>query len=120
MSKSQPWDYYPMIPIFAFKSVKKARKFVKEKTGLDYTDIGKSGQCTWYEKEGGGFVVVLLRCNKKPAESKYAVLVHECVHYAQYCAEAQGVALDTETQAYITQAAFHACVDQLGKDYFND
>lgn len=120
MTKSQPWDYYPLLPIFAFKSEKKARKFVKEKTGTDFTVTGKNGQCTWYESEkGGGFVVILLRCKGKSASQKLAVLAHECVHYAQYFEEAQGEKLDTESEAYIVQSAFHACIDQLG-DYLSD
>lgn len=117
---SQPWDYFPLLTVYAFTSKKKARKFVRKKTGLDYTFIGKSGQCTFYESDrGGGFCVILLRCDDVSTQQKYAILAHECVHYTQYYEESTGGKLDTETAAYATQSAMLACVDQIGEEWFN-
>lgn len=118
MSKSQPWDYFPLLPVYAFTSKKKARKFVKKCTGLDLTTLGKSGQCTWFENDGGGFVLILLNVKEETAAQRYSILAHECVHYAQYHAEAVGCPLDNETQAYIVQSAMHACIDQIGEEWF--
>lgn len=117
---SQPWDYYPLLPLFAFTSVKKARKFVKKSTGIDYEfGIDKDGRCTWYEnKENGGFCVICLPCKGKTTKQKYAILAHECVHYAQYFAEEIGGKLDDETEAYTMQAAMLACIDQIGEEWF--
>lgn len=110
-----------MLKVYAFTSDKKARKFIKKKTGIDFTDLGKNGQCTWFEMDGGGFCVILLRVGKKEtAKRKYALLAHECVHYAQYHAEAVGTPLDNETQAYIVQSAMSACIDQLGEEWFSE
>lgn len=119
MSKSQPWDYFPMLELYAFTSKKKLRKFVRKRTGQEPTLMGKNGQCTWYERDGGGFVIILLSVGKEEtAARKYSLLAHECVHYAQYHAEAVGCPLDNETQAYIVQSAMHACIDQIGEEWF--
>lgn len=119
MSKSQPWDYFPLLPVYAFISKKEARKFVRKRTGIEPDLIVKSGQCTWYERDGGGFCVILLNVPKKETMArKMALLAHECVHYAQYHAQAVGLPCDDETQAYITQSAMHACIDQIGEEWF--
>lgn len=119
MSKSQPWDYFPMLELYAFTSKKKLRKFVRKRTGLEPKLIGNNGQCTWYQTGGGGFVTILLDIPKaETMVRKVASLAHECVHYAQYHAEAVGTPLDDETQAYIVQSAMSACIDQIGKEWF--
>lgn len=117
MSKSQPWDYFPMIPIYAFTSVKKAQKFVRNRIGVDYEFTGKNGECTWYESING-FVLIVLQCEGSSFAKKLGVLAHECTHYAQFYADGAKTTLDVETQAYITQAAMSACVDQIGEEWF--
>lgn len=118
MSNIQPWDYFPLIPVYAFTSKKKARRFVKEKTGLEYTVTGKNGQCTWYDNGKVGFCVVRLDCKNKSQAQKYGILAHECVHYAQYFAEHIDGKLDSETEAYVVQSAMLACIDQIGEEWF--
>ena len=116
---TQPWDYFPIIPIYAFTSLKKARKFIKKKTGCEYTFLGKDGQCTMYKHvSGANFCLILLNCKDKSTKDKYSVLAHECVHYAQNHAEYTGAPLDDETEAYIVEAAMLACIDQIGAKYF--
>jgi len=118
MSICQPWDYFPLIPVFAFTDKKKAKKFVKEKTGLKYNDSGKAGSFTWYENPNGSFAVILLSCNESSAAQKYACLAHECTHYAQAVAQSMDTALDEESQAYVMQAAMLACIAQIGEKWF--
>lgn len=118
MKKSQPLDYFPLLPVYAFTSKKKARKFVKEKTGLEYTVTENNGQCTLYENGNVGFCIVLLDCKDKPQAQKYALLAHECVHYSQYFSEHIDGNLDSETEAYVVQSAMLACIDQIGDEWF--
>lgn len=119
MSKAQPWDYFPLLPVFAFTSKKKARRFVKKSTGMKYTVTGKNGQCTWYENDNGaGFCVIRLDCKNHTPRQRYAILAHECVHYAQYFAESINGKLDAETDAYVVQSAMIACIDQIGEEWF--
>ena len=116
---SQPWDYFPLIPVFAFTSVKKARKFVRNKTGLRFEPSGKQGSFTWYDRTGAeGFAVILLKCHDSGTTQKYACLAHECTHYAQAYAQSLDAELDEETQAYVMQSAMLACVDQIGEEWF--
>lgn len=121
MSKSQPWDYFPLLPVFAFTDVSKAKRFVKSKTGIDMKVNGKQGQCTWFDHDDtGGFVVVLLICDESSATQKYACLAHECVHYAQFYADMIDGKLDNETEAYTMQSAMLACVEQIGEEWFTE
>lgn len=115
---SQPWDYFPLLPLHAFTSLKKARKKVSEITGLRFEPKAASGTLTWYERDDGGFCVMYLRDNGMTTQQKYAVLAHECVHYAQNFAEFIGTELDRETEAYVVQAAMQACIDQIGEVWF--
>lgn len=120
MSKSQPWDYFPMIPVFAFTSVKKARKFVKKATGKDYMAGTGSGRCTWYDNGDGGFCVICLNCKESSSAHKYVTLAHECVHYAQYYGEFVGCRPDSETEAYLVESAMDACINQIGVEWFTE
>lgn len=119
MAKSQPWDWFPMIPLYAFTSVKKARKFVKKRIGADYEFTGKNGECTWYECDNG-FCIIVLQCADYSSAKKHGVLAHECVHYMQFYAKCAGTTLDEETEAYITQSAVSACIDQIGEEWFSE
>lgn len=117
----QPWDYYPLYPVYAFTSVKKARKFVKNITGKRFEPSGKEGTFTFYEHEDGRHKlgIILLKCQDKTTSQKYAVLAHECIHYTQEFAESiTGQPLDDESFAYIAQSAMLACIDQIGEEWF--
>lgn len=116
---NQPWDYFPLLPVFAFTSVKKARKFVRQKTGLRFESSGETGVCVWYDRQNEeGFCVILLKCHDSSATKKYACLAHECTHYAQNVAEHLDADFDAETQAYVMESAMLACVDQIGEEWF--
>lgn len=119
--KSQPWDYFPLYPVYAFTNLKKARKFVKKITGIKYKPSGKNGSFTEYENEdlGDRFGVIYLDCDDVSTQSKYAVLAHECVHYAQsFSKTVSDDPLDDETFAYVVESAMMACVDQIGEEWF--
>ena len=120
MDKAQPWNYFPLMPVFAFTSEKKARKFVKSRTGLRLTSSGKSGTCVGYERDDGQwFAVILLDCEDSPTPHKYAILAHECVHYSQHMEDYMGEKFDSETEAYVIQSAMRACIDQIGEEWFD-
>lgn len=120
MSKSQPWDYFPLLPLYAFASEDEARKFVKKKTGKELTVIGKNGQCTWYDHATDPFCVIVLTVSNIPAAQRYALIAHECVHYQQYNAEHFGNKLDPETEAFVVQSAMLACIDQIGEEWLTE
>ncbi len=46
----------------------------------------------------------------------YALLAHECVHYAQYVEDDMGTKFDDETEAYVVQAAMMSAMEQLGEE----
>lgn len=121
MSKVQPWDYFPLYPVRAFTSVKKARKYVKKVTGKRFEPSGCQGTFTFYEHDDGvhKLGIILLECDGKTTPQKYATLAHECIHYAQQFAESvTGEPLDNESFAYVAQSAMHACIDQIGEEWF--
>lgn len=123
MANSQPWDYYPLFPIYAFTDIRKARNKVKKITGRRYEPSGKQGSFTEYEHDGGSlrFGIIYLDCDDETASHKYAVLAHECVHYAQAFEETVTKArLDDETFAYVMQCAMLSCIDQIGGEWFNE
>lgn len=124
MSKKtlQPWDLYPLFPVYAFTKLKKARKLVKKYTGLRFEPSGKEGTFTLYEckvpeKRIG---IIFLDCDDSKPADKYAALAHECVHYAQAFAETiSNTPLDDESFAYVMESAMLACIDQIGEEWFN-
>lgn len=122
MSKSQPWDYFPLFPVYAFTSLKKARKKVKKITGKRYEPSGKQGSFTEYAHDDGvhRFGIILLECEEETTSQKYSVLAHECVHYAQAYEKTvtETDRLDNETFAYVMQCAMLTCIDQIGEEWF--
>lgn len=123
MSNSQPWHYFPLFPVYAFTSVKKARKFVRQKTGLRFEPKGH-GCFDFYRfttNDAYSFAIILLRPHELTEQSlsqRMALLAHECVHYAQQYAEEVDTKLDDETEASIVQAVMLACIDQIGEEWF--
>lgn len=114
----QPWDYFPLPELHAFTSLKKARKFVKKITGLRFEPSGKQGTFTAYENNGMKFCVIYLDFSQKISKWRYALLAHECTHYARYVEEHFGNQLDEETEAYTVQCAMLACINQIGEEWF--
>lgn len=120
MSKSQPWDYFPLFPVYAFTDIKKARKKVKKITGKHYEPSDKAGCFTAYRHDDGVhmFGIIYLNNGESSTARKYAGLAHECVHYARTYADYIGNQLDEETEAYVVQCAMLACIDQIGEEWF--
>lgn len=114
---TQVGDHFQFIPLYAFTSKKKVRRFVKERTGEEYPITGKHGQCSLY-MGADAFCVILMRNTKHTPSERFALLAHECVHYAQYHESEVGCKLDDETEAYLVQAAMRACIDQIGEEWF--
>lgn len=122
MSNTQPWDYFPLLPLFAFTDIEKARKKIMKMTGEKYHHTGKSGTFSHYVSKDscGEFGIIYLDCDDKPASQKYAILAHECVHYARAVEDSLGAErFEEETEAYIVQSAMLACIDQIGEEWFN-
>lgn len=119
---SQPWDYFPLFPVYAFTDLKKARKLVKKITGKRFEPVeNKDGTFSLYEHEDKKhkFGVVFLDCENYEIKDKFAVLAHECIHYAQAFSDgASSTPLDDETFAYTAECAMLACIDQIGIDWF--
>lgn len=121
MSRPQPWDFFPLFPVYAFSDLKKCAKFVKKKTGMRFNRDTESGTFELYSNQSGEkFAVIYIDGTGLRPMQKYAVLAHECVHYMQYYAKDIGQKrLDKETAAYVVQSAMYACTMQIGEEWFN-
>lgn len=123
MKNTQPWDIFPLPNLYAFTSLKKARKFVKKITGLRFEPNCKAGSFSAFECSSDSsfnkFCVIYLKKEKSNTFSqKCSLLAHECTHYAQYVARLMETKFDDETEAYIVDSAMMACIDQIGEEWF--
>lgn len=111
----QMWDLYPFPCIHVFTSRKKARKFIKRKTGLKLDWLGKSAQTDYYRKAGAeSLAVVTLNCGGATFEQKVAIVAHECSHIVDSWLKDIGEdSPGEEVRAYAIQCAILTCLDQI-------
>lgn len=115
----QVWNYLPMPYVRAFTSKKKARKFIKKKTGKEFKWLGKSAQTDAFENERGEVVAVITLCvDDASAAQKAAILAHECSHVLDAWMESIGEdSAGEEVKAYAIQCLMLACLEQLGDEW---
>ncbi len=117
-------DWFPFPEVKAFTSYKKARKYVKRRTGKVLRDprpLGLDGQCTVIENRERGDVlcVVVLLCEKSGMKGKVGILGHECAHVVRAWLDMmEAESPDEETVAYGIQAAMLSCIEQIGEEWF--
>lgn len=120
---NQIWDWFPFPPIFAFTSIKKCRKFVRNKFGKRFERKGVNGTCWVYHHPDCGEIscVVYLNCKDERPSRKYAILAHECCHVADaFFENIKEEEIGEETYAYTVQAAMLACIEQIGEEWFTE
>lgn len=112
---TQPWHWFPLIPLHVFTSVKRARKFVRNKANLRYEPSKNPGSITLYENDTSRESFAVMNVRSGPRDAKwFALIAHECVHYAQFVENMMDTEFDDETEAYVVQSAMLSALDQLG------
>lgn len=114
----QVWNFFPMPYIRVFTSKKKARKYIKKKTGQEFSWLGKSAQTDTF-KNGNEIIAVITLCvDDESTFQKAAILAHECLHVIDAWMESIGEDnAGEEIRAYAIQCVMLACLDQLGESW---
>lgn len=118
MEENQPWQFFPMLPLFAFNDKKKAKRFISDKLNEDYEFDDAHGSCVLFEQDNDGFCIILINADRDKPAQRAGLLTHECVHYMQFVEDIFQTKFDRETAAYIVQAAFLSAVSQIGEKWF--
>ena len=113
-------DFLPIPSVKVFTSRKKAKKYVKKHIGLEYRWLnGVDGQASLYEHpEAGSVAVITLECDQYAADSRIALLAHECCHIVDDWFKMIGERdTATEVRAYMLEGLMYAAIDQLGEEW---
>lgn len=105
-------DFFPSPEIFFFKSKRKMLKFAR-KNGLDIVPSDTEGR-TYAVQKGEHCYILTYVSSKLDKAERDSILMHECVHVAQYWAEMlEDDNPSNEFIAYASQAAYLACKEQM-------